>query len=138
MTGVWCMTHDFENYDDRFSCPNCDEALPFDEFPQTCEECGFLVEVFLTREDSLSAAADLQQDSDVITSNAYHVYGLGWVMGLTDRKSCNLRARLYETQTAPDRLSSDSFTAKLPPEMEKGAHGAPFPGKRRLELALCP
>lgn len=75
--------HQFENYDDRFSCPNCEEALPFDEFPQTCTECGFLVEVFLTREDALAAAKSLEEDSDAITTQTYHVYGLGWVLGHT-------------------------------------------------------
>jgi len=75
--------HEFENFDDRFSCPNCEEALPYDEFPQTCEECGFLVEVFLTREDAVQAMGLLAEDSDAITTQPYHVYGLGWVLGHT-------------------------------------------------------
>ncbi|MCA8922734.1 MAG: hypothetical protein KDD82_13050 [Planctomycetes bacterium] len=76
--------HHFENFDDSFSCPNCDAALPHDEFPQTCEECSFLVEVFLTREDALAAIADLSQDKDAIaTEQPNHVYGLGWVIGHT-------------------------------------------------------
>lgn len=81
--GKRAMRHKFENYDDRFSCPNCEEALPFDEFPQTCVECGFLVEVFLTREDALAATKTLEEDSDAITTQTYHVYGLGWVLGHT-------------------------------------------------------
>lgn len=81
--GKRAMQHKFENYDDRFSCPNCEEALPFDEFPQTCVECGFLVEVFLTREDALAATKTLEEDSDAITTQTYHVYGLGWVLGHT-------------------------------------------------------
>lgn len=81
--GKRAMRHKFENYDDRFSCPNCEEALPFDEFPQTCVECGFLVEVFLTREDAQAAAKTLEDDSDAITTQTYHVYGLGWVLGHT-------------------------------------------------------
>lgn len=77
------MTHQFENYDDRFSCPNCDAGLPHDQFPQTCDDCGFLVEVFLTREDALAAIREHGLDEDAITSQAYHVYGLGWVMAHT-------------------------------------------------------
>lgn len=77
------MKHEFENFDDRFSCPNCEAALPHDEFPQTCDACGFLVEVFLTREDAEAAAQHLERDEDAITSTTYHVYGLGWVLGHT-------------------------------------------------------
>ena len=75
--------HDFEYYDDRFSCPNCHEALRYCEFPQTCEDCGFRVEVFLTREAALEAIANLDDDSDSITTRPSHVYGLGWVVGHT-------------------------------------------------------
>lgn len=75
--------HDFENYDDRFSCPNCQEALPYCEFPQTCEECGFIVEVFLTREDAMQAIVGFEEDADAITTRPSHVYGLGWVVGHT-------------------------------------------------------
>jgi hypothetical protein len=77
------MKHEFENFDDRFSCPNCEAGLPHDQFPQTCEACGFLVEVFLTREDAAAAIADLGLDEDAIASATYHVYGLGWVMAHT-------------------------------------------------------
>jgi hypothetical protein len=75
--------HDFENYDDRFSCPNCESALPFDEFPQTCDDCGFLVEVFVSREEAIGATKRFEEDSDAITTKPYHVYGLGWVVGHT-------------------------------------------------------
>ena len=43
--------HSFERYDECFACPNCENPLPHDEFPQTCLECGFTIEVFLSRED---------------------------------------------------------------------------------------
>jgi hypothetical protein len=75
--------HDFEYYDDRFSCPNCQEALPYSEFPQTCEECGFLVEVFLSREDAVRAMERFEEDTNAITTRPSHVYGLGWVVGHT-------------------------------------------------------
>ena len=75
--------HGFEFFDDRFSCPNCQEALPHSEFPQTCEECGFLVEVFLTREDAFDTICSLEEDDDVITTRPSHVYGLGWVVAHT-------------------------------------------------------
>ena len=77
------MKHGWENFDDRFSCPNCESALPHDEFPQTCEECSFLVEVFLTREDAENARGVIEEDPDAITSSIDHVYGLGWVLGHT-------------------------------------------------------
>lgn len=77
------MKHDFENYDDRFSCPNCQEGLPFDQFPQTCEACGFLVEVFKSREDALDAMNTFEADADAITTRPSHVYGLGWVIAHT-------------------------------------------------------
>ena len=75
--------HNFENFDDRFSCPNCQEGLPHCDFPQTCEECGFLVEVFLTRDDAVAALGRLEEDPDSITTVPGHVYGLGWVIGHT-------------------------------------------------------
>jgi hypothetical protein len=75
--------HEFENYDDRFSCPNCEQALPHDEFPQTCDECGFLVEVFLSREDALEAKTVIVEDPDAIATQTFHVYGLGWVLAHT-------------------------------------------------------
>ncbi len=75
--------HDFENYDDRFSCPNCAEALPFNTFPQTCDECGFRVEVFKSREEAGVALKHLALDPDAITTSPSHVYGLGWVVGHT-------------------------------------------------------
>lgn len=75
--------HNFEYYDDRFSCPNCQEALPKSEFPQTCEECGFVVEVFLTRDDAVDAMLEFEEDSDSITTRPCHVYGLGWIVGHT-------------------------------------------------------
>jgi hypothetical protein len=75
--------HAFENYDDRFSCPNCTAALPFNTFPQTCEDCGFLVEVFATRPDALRAMKTFEEDSDAITTCPSHVYGLGWVVAHT-------------------------------------------------------
>jgi hypothetical protein len=76
--------HGFEFYDDRFSCPNCQEALPHATFPQTCDECGFIVEVFKTREDALAALGTFEEDPDAITTETpSHVYGLGWVVGHT-------------------------------------------------------
>ena len=75
--------HAFEHFDDRFSCPNCQEGLPHNEFPQTCDECGFEVEVFLTREDAAEAIIRLENDCDAITTPPGHVYGLGWVVGHT-------------------------------------------------------
>jgi hypothetical protein len=75
--------HGFEFYDDRFSCPNCQEALQHSDFPQTCDDCGFIVEVFLTREDALEAISGFEEDSDSITTRPSHVYGLGWVVGHT-------------------------------------------------------
>ncbi len=75
--------HGFEFFDDRFSCPNCQEALPHSEFPQTCDECGFKVEVFLTREDALNAICSFEEDADAITTRPSHVYGLGWVVAHT-------------------------------------------------------
>ena len=75
--------HDFEFYDDRFSCPNCQAALPHSDFPQTCEECGFLVEVFLTRDDAERAMLSFDEDADAITTKPSHVYGLGWVVAHT-------------------------------------------------------
>ena len=77
------MSHDFEYFDDRFSCPNCKCALPFNEFPQTCDDCGFVVEVFLSREDALEALGILDVDSDTISTKPSHVYGLGWIVGHT-------------------------------------------------------
>lgn len=77
------MNHPFEFYDDRFSCPNCQEALPHSEFPQTCVECGFVVEVFMTREEAASALVFLEQDPDAIVTRPGHVFGLGWVLGHT-------------------------------------------------------
>lgn len=81
--GPQSMKHAFENFDDRFSCPNCQSGLPFDEFPQTCEDCGFLVEVFKTREEAGVAMATFEADPDAITSRPSHVYGLGWVVAHT-------------------------------------------------------
>ncbi|RMG16961.1 MAG: hypothetical protein D6731_05025 [Planctomycetota bacterium] len=75
--------HGFEFYDDRFSCPNCQGALPHSEFPQTCEECGYVVEVFLTREDAVEAILNFEDDPDALTTRPAHVYGLGWVVGHT-------------------------------------------------------
>ena len=75
--------HDFEFYDDRFSCPNCQDALPKSDFPQTCDACGFIVEVFLTREDAQRACGTFEEDPDTIVTRPSHVYGLGWVVGHT-------------------------------------------------------
>jgi hypothetical protein len=79
----WTAMHDFENYDDRFSCPNCQEALPFNTFPQTCADCGFRVEVFASREEALEAMGAFETDPDAITTRPSHVYGLGWVVAHT-------------------------------------------------------
>lgn len=73
----------FENYSDVFSCPNCEAELPHNEFPQTCLECGFLIEVFFTREDAAAAIASIADDADAITTSPAYVYGLGWVVGHT-------------------------------------------------------
>ena len=75
--------HDFEFFDDRFSCPNCQDGLPHSDFPQTCDACGFLVEVFLNREDALAARDRFAGDADGITTQPAHVYGLGWVLAHT-------------------------------------------------------
>ena len=77
------MSHSFENYSDVFSCPNCEHELPHNEFPQTCLECGFLIEVFFTREDALAAIANISDDADSITTKPAYVFGLGWVIGHT-------------------------------------------------------
>ena len=81
--GETLPVHKFEFFDDRFSCPNCQAGLPHTEFPQTCDECGFEVEVFLTREDAVEAIRVFEEDSDAITTPPSHVYGLGWVVGHT-------------------------------------------------------
>ena len=66
--------HGFEFYDDRFSCPNCQEALPHSEVPQTCDDCGFIIEVFLSREDAVEAMCNFEEDPDSITTRPCHVY----------------------------------------------------------------
>jgi hypothetical protein len=75
--------HSFERYDDTFACPNCESALPHDEFPQTCLECGFTIEVFLSREDANEAIARIEEDKESITTATNHVLSLGWVIGYT-------------------------------------------------------
>lgn len=77
------VMHSFENFSDVFCCPNCEHRLPHNEFPQTCLECGFLIEVFLTREDAVSAIAGISDDADSITTKPQYVFGLGWVIGHT-------------------------------------------------------
>jgi hypothetical protein len=73
----------FERYDEHFACPNCENALPHDEFPQTCLECGFTIEVFLSREDAHVAISRLEEDKESITTETNYVFSLGWVIGYT-------------------------------------------------------
>ena len=73
----------FENYSDDFCCPNCENELPHNEFPQTCVECGFLIEVFFTRDDAVVAVNTLEDDADSITTSPSYVFGLGWIIGHT-------------------------------------------------------
>ena len=75
--------HDFENYDDRFSCPSCQEPLLPSEFSQTCDACGFLVEVFLTRDEAVEAMLAIDEDTDSIIATPCHVFGLGWITAHT-------------------------------------------------------
>ena len=77
------MKHGFERYDDTFACPNCENPLPHDEFPQTCLECGFTIEVFLRREDAHEAINRIEEDKDSITTPSTYVFSLGWVIGYT-------------------------------------------------------
>ena len=73
----------FEKYDDHFACPNCENALPHDEFPQTCLECGFTIEVFLSKDDAAHAVNVLEEEKDSITTSPNYVFHLGWVVGHT-------------------------------------------------------
>ena len=66
------MKHNFERYDDTFACPNCENPLPHDEFPQTCLECGFTIEVFLSRDDAQEALAAHEENPDSITTPTNH------------------------------------------------------------------
>ena len=75
--------HSFERYDECFACPNCENPLPHDEFPQTCLECGFTIEVFLSREDAGQAIAAFDEDKNTIATETIHVFHLGWVLGYT-------------------------------------------------------
>jgi hypothetical protein len=75
--------HNFERYDDTFACPNCENPLPHDEFPQTCLECGFTIEVFLSREDAHEAISRIEEDKESITTPSNYVFSLGWVIGYT-------------------------------------------------------
>ncbi len=77
------MSRDFERYDDSFACPNCENPLPHDRFPQTCQECGFTIEVFFSREDASDASTKIERDEDSITTLPFHVLHLGWVLGYT-------------------------------------------------------
>ena len=53
------------------TCPNCQGGLPHNEFPQTCDECGFEVEVFLTREDAAEAIYRLENDCDAMSALSF-------------------------------------------------------------------
>ena len=75
--------HKFERYDEHFACPNCENPLPHDEFPQTCLECGFTIEVFLSKDEAADAVKNLEEDKDAIATDTSYVFHLGWVIGYT-------------------------------------------------------
>jgi hypothetical protein len=77
------MGHTFEQFNESFACPNCENPLPHQRFPQTCLECGFTIEVFYTRDDARHAVAAMEEDKEAITTSPSYVFHLGWVVGYT-------------------------------------------------------
>ena len=64
-------------------CPNCESRLPHDDIPQTCEECGFTIEVFVSKEEAARAVRRIERGSESIVTAPVLISKLGWIVAHT-------------------------------------------------------